>query len=322
MTVGFNMRDGSDEASHDYQFLDNTFEEPLYGVVLYGGSGPIRKVLIEGNYMHRVHLEEPEIEGKCSAGYAQGQDVTIDHAEGVVVARNIFDEAAWHYIEGGSSGPEGVDVEHNLFEGHVLLACSHLNLWQIWAGGENDTFKDNIAIGQGSGDRNGLSEEAATDGVIFENGAGSLQCGVKMRNSVIENNLFINAASSYELQIYTTEGATIRHNTVVGSEWGTGLLQTNCGPGSNYTMTHNIDVEDGGTGADFHFSPCTGTCIFDQNVSQDLSANGFGAARYVTGWSPKWRRTVWRLLTQTAPADFYSPVGLSLDAGYEGGGGP
>ncbi len=324
MTEGFNMRDSEAYAgSHDYQFVENTFEEPLYGIVLNGGSGPIRKVLIEGNYMHRVHLASPEVDGKCDAGYAQGQDVTVDSAEGVTVAYNVFNEAGWHYIQGGGAGPEGVDVEHNLFEGHDLMACSHLNLWQIFGGGENDTFKDNVAVGQGRGEKNGMTEEAATDGIIFENGSGSVECAVKMKNTVIENNLFVDAASSYELQIYTTEGATIKNNTVVGSEWGTALLTEHCGAGSNYSMTHNIDVEDVGTGGDFHFGECKGTCLFDYNTSQDTTADMLGSTHYTTSWTPTWLTTTWQSATEpTAPAGFYVPTGLSSEAGYQGSIGP
>ncbi len=325
MTEGFNMRDSASGASHDYQFVEDTFEEPLYGVVLYGGAGPIKRVLIEKNVMHRVHLEKPEVGGKCDAGYAQGQDVTIDYAEGVTIARNTFDEAAWHYIQGGGAGPEGVTVEHNLFEGHVLMKCSHLNLWQIWAGGQDDTFKDNIAIGEGTGEKNGLSEEAATDGVIFENGAGSVECQTTMKNSVIENNLFIDAADSYELQIYTTQTATIENNTVIGSEWGSALLTEHCGAGSNYTMTHNIDVEDQGNGYDVSMGACTGSCLFDYNVSQDNSANASGSTHYVTKWTPSWQTTSWNPNTQpTPPAGYYQPTNLptELHTGYQGEIGP
>ncbi len=322
MTEGFNMRDTSG-AGHDYQFVENTFEEPLYGIVLNGGSGPIRKVLIEGNYMHRVHLASPEVDGKCDAGYAQGQDVTVDSAEGVTVAHNVFNEAGWHYIQGGGAGPEGVDVEHNLFEGHDLMACSHLNLWQIFGGGENDTFKDNVAVGQGRGEKNGMTEEAATDGIIFENGSGSVECAVKMKNTVIENNLFVDAASSYELQIYTTEGATIKNNTVVGSEWGTALLTEHCGAGSNYSMTHNIDVEDVGTGGDFHFGECKGTCLFDYNTSQDTTADMLGSTHYTTNWTPKWATTVWNPAgQQTIPVGYYAPTDIPIKAGYRGSIGP
>jgi hypothetical protein len=321
MTEGFNMRDEPTYGgSRDYQFIDNTFEEPLYGIVLYGGAAPIKDVLIEGNYMHGVHLLRPEAHGSCVAGYAQGQDVTIFYAEGVTIARNTFDEAAWHYLQGGSAGREGVNVEHNLFEGRVTLPCSHLNLWQIWNGGEDDTFKDNIAIGVGATD--GSPPEAATDGLIFENGPASANCATTMRDTVIENNLFVDAASSYELQIYTTNGVTIEHNTVVGSQYGSGLLQAGCGPSSDAVMTHDIDVENTRAAPAFAFQ-CAGSCLFDDNVSDDASAGLFGAAHALTVWTPDWVSSSWDRTTEpTSPPGFYIARGLPFAAGYEGGGGP
>jgi len=317
MTEGFNMRDSRAGASHDYQFIDDTFAEPLYGIVLYGGSGPIRRVLIEGNYMHHVHLAQPERDGRCRAGYATGQDVTIDYAEGVTIARNTFRQAEWHYIQGGSAGDEGVDVEHNLFTGRIFYPCSHLNIWQIFGGGTNDTFRDNIAVGE-------PGQEAATDGLIFENGPGSTVCADRMTDSVVENNLFVDAGSSYEIQLYTATGATVSHNTVVHSQYGTGLLTSGgCGAGSDYTMTHNIDVENNGSARDFDFGECAGLCVFDYNVSEDESARANGATHYVVNWSPSWRTTAWDPQAQpTPPAGWYLPRGLPFAAGYEGGGGP
>jgi hypothetical protein len=223
-------------------------------------------------------------------------------------------------------------VEHNLFEGHILMACSHLNLWQIWTGGENDTFKDNIAIGEGTGEyKPGLYEAAATDGIIFENGAGSAECDTTMKNTVIENNLFINAATSYELQIYTTNGVTIKNNTVVRSTYGSALLPGSCGAGTNYTMTHNINVENQGhpTGkplletADFSFGPCTGTCTFDYNTSQDRTANASASTHYTTNWTPKWDTTTWNPTTEpTPPTGYYIPTNLTPQTGYHGSAGP
>ncbi len=323
MSEGFNMRDANAyPGSHDYQFIENSFEEPLYGIVLGGGSGPIRRVLIEKNYMHRVHLADPEAQGECHAGYAAGQDVTIFYAEGVTIAHNIFDEAAWHYLQGGGAGPEGVDVEHNLFEGHELSACSHLNLWQIWRGGEHDTFKDNIAVGEGTGETAGRTQEAATDGLIFENGSGSADCAIKMKATVVENNLFVDAASSFAIQIYTTAGARISYNTVVRSQYGSGLLAERCGPSSNSVMTHNIDVENTGTTRAFAFD-CAGACLFDYNVSDDDSAGLLGASHVQSEWRPAWVSTAWNRKTEpTPPVDYYVARGLPFAAGYRGGGGP
>ncbi len=317
MTEGFNMRDTANGVSgHDYQFIDNTFAEPLYGIALLGVKAPIRKVLIEGNHIHHVHLSAPESNGRCITEYAAGQDVTIYYAEGVTIAHNTFRGADLHYLQGGSAGPEGVTVDHNLFEGRVYLPCAHLNLWQIWAGGTNDTFTNNIAIGE-------PGQVAATDGLIFENGRGSHECADRVSNSVIENNLFVDAASSYEVQIYTADRATVSHNTVVRSQYGTALLSQSCGAGANYTMTHNIDVENTGEGHNFSFDACTGACSFDDNVSEDESAQAFGATRYVSNWSPAWKTTAWDPATEaTSPAGYYLPSGLPFAAGYEGGGGP
>lgn len=323
MTEGFNMRDGPTyPGSHDYQFIDNTFEEPLYGIVLGGGRGPIKRVLIEGNYMHRAHLAQPEVHGHCDAGYAEGQDVTIFYAEGVTISHNVFKEAAWHYIQGGGAGPEGIDVEHNLFEGHELLACSHLNIWQIWNGGFHDTFRDNLALGEGTGEREGRTEEASTDGLIFENGPGSAKCGVTMQATVVENNLFVDAASSYAIQIYSTDGAAIEDNTVVRSQYGSGLLVTKCPPSADSEMTHNIDVENTGHAADFTFV-CAGACAYDDNVSSDATAGKLGAAHALTGWKPSWISSTWDPASEASPpAGYYVASGLPFAAGYRGGGGP
>jgi hypothetical protein len=323
MTEGFNMHDTAGyPGSRDYQFLENTFEEPLYGIVLKGGRGPIKGVLIERNYMHRVHLERPEVDGHCSAGYAQGQDVTIFYAEGVTIARNTFREAAWHYLQGGGAGPEGVDAEHNLFEGHQMLACSHLNIWQIWDGGQNDTFKDNIAIGTGTGEVRGRSKEAATDGLIFENGPAGADCATRMQGTVIDNNLFVDAASSFAIQVYTTAGVRIEDNTVVRSQYGTGLLTERCGASTDGVMMRNVNVENTGPARAFVFS-CSGGCRFDRNVSDDASAALFGAHSFKTGWEPTWITIAWNPASEaTPPPGYYLARGLPFAAGYRGGGGP
>jgi hypothetical protein len=272
--------------------------------------------------MYRVHLEKPEVDGKCSPGYAQGQDVTIDYAEGVTIAHNIFRDAAWHYLQGGGAGPEGVTVEHNLFAGHQLLKCAHLNLWQIFAGGDDDTFKDNIAIGEGTGETATGTEEAATDGLIFENGSGSSECAVKIRNTVVENNLFYEAADSYAIQLYTTDRAVIKNNTVVKAQYGTGLLVQGCGASTHSEMTHNINVESTSRSSDFAFQ-CAGACLFDHNVSGDASASRFGALHFEAHWQPAWLSTAWNPRTESKPpAGYYVPTDLPFLAGYRGGGGP
>jgi hypothetical protein len=320
MTEGFNMRDGvTYPGSHDYQFIEDVFEEPLYGIVLAGGAGPIKKVLIEKNYMHHVHLEHGEAGGKCDAGYAEGQDVTLYSAEGVTITRNTFRQAEWHYIQGGSKGPEGVTVEHNLFEGHIFLACSHLNVWQIVSGGIDDTFANNIVRGESG-------KGASVIALIFENGAGGEECATKMTDSTISNNLFIDAAKGYNVMLTTTKGLTYSHNTVIGGEWGQWLERsTFCGAGEGLIAERNIGVDTESTGSPQRFilGECRGICRFEHNVSDDTTADQLGSRYHLLDWRPSWRTTSWNLVSEPAPpAGYYLPTDVPFAAGYEGDAGP
>jgi hypothetical protein len=319
MTEGFNMRDGvTRPGSHDYQFIEDIFEEPLYGIVLSGGAGPIKKVLIEDNYMRHVHLEHGEVEGKCNAGYAQGQDVTAYYAEGVTITHNVFKQAEWHYIQGGGAGPEGVRVEHNLFEGRVYLACSHLNVWQIVSGGINDTFAHNIVRGESG-------KGASVIGLIFENGAGGMECATKMTNSTIDDNLFIDAAEGYNVMLMTTRNLAYINNTVVGGEWGQWIDRSNlCGPDENLTAEHNIGVqtESAGSPQRFVLEACR-SCKFEYNVSDESTADQLNSTHFLLNWKPTWTTNSWNPASEPEPpAGYYSPVGLPFAAGYEGGVGP
>jgi hypothetical protein len=305
MTTGFNMRDGATYAgSHDYQFIEDTFEGDVYGIVLYGGSGPIRKVLIEHNYMRKIDFPGEA----CNPGYAGGQGVTIWYADGVTIAHNTFKEISWHYIQGGGVGAEGVTVDHNLFEGPIpadRLSCTHLNVWQIWDGGSNDTFSNNVVRGT-------RGAPAAVTPILFETGAGGGTCTASLSNSIITNNLFIYSSTAYAVQVLTTAGLTYTNNTSVGSEYGVWLDRSDtCGAGSNYNIQRNVSVENIGHSPDFAIGECTGTCIYDYNVSQDGSANGYGSTHSLTSWVPSFVNPIG-----------YLPIGLPFVAGYQGGGGP
>jgi hypothetical protein len=320
MTAGFNMRDWSTAASHDYQFVEDSFENAAYGIVLYGGSGPIKRVLIAHNQMRDIDFAGPA----CAAGYAGGQAVTIFYAEGVVIAHNTFKEVSWHYIQGGSAGPLGVLVTHNLFEGPIpagRVACTHLNVWQIWQGGVNDTFSDNIVRGT-------PGHPAAITPILFETGPGGASCGDAMRNTTISNNLFVDDAAAYSIQVMTTRGLTVTHNTVVGSTYGTIVYRTKgCPNGTRYRVAHNIDVQNSGNAdrsPDMLVGACRGRCAFDHNVSGDATAaRARGARHYVVGWRPSWVTTAWNPEAEPSPpAGYYLPRGLPFAAGYAGGGGP
>ena len=314
MSEGFNMRDLPTAASHDYQFIADSFENAAYGIVLYGGSGPIRKVRIEGNYMRNIDFPG----SACASGYAGGQAVTLYYAEAVTIAHNIFKEVSWHYIQGGSAGPGGVKVEHNLFEGPIPAdrsACTHLNVWQIWQGGVNDTFSDNVVLGT-------AGHPAAITPILFETGPGGGVCADAMTGTTISNNLFINDAAAYSIQVMTTTGLTLTHNTVVGSTYGTIVYKTpGCPAGSDYDVRFNIDVQNRGNSGrspDMSLGACRGRCLFDHNVSSDASAARAPGARHSVGyWRPNWIMTSWDTsVGHPPPPGYYVPRRLRVPAGY------
>lgn len=315
LTEGVEVQDSpSNPGSRDLAIVHDTFIRPLFGVILDGTEQvPVREVRIEHDYIQQVHLETEEVAGdeRCNAGRG-GQDVSVWGAEGVRIAFNTFDGADWHFIQGGGTGPGGVDVEHNLFEGTTILRCAHLNAWQIWQGGENDVFKHNLV--EGGSPRDPVS----VIGLIFENGAGGSECSVTMRNVVVEDNLFVNPSTSNVMQVGQVQGLTISHNT--GVRFQTGLkLASVCGSSSDVTETQNIMVEGqdhGDEKAGFVGFQCTGSCIFEGNVSSDGSAAGHGARRYVTHWSPSWRST------RYGRPGYYVPRRLRIPAGYRGRVGP
>jgi hypothetical protein len=351
MTAGFNAEDAAGTAGNHYQFVGNTISEAKYGIVLYGDAAPITEVLIERNYIHDITLP-PESGGKCTQGYAEGQGVTLFYADGVTIKNNNFNVVYAHYIQGAGEA-KGVDVEHNLFMGHIAEACSHLNFWQVYEGSVNSTFKDNVMIGEGTGEKGGTSETAATVGLEFENGPESKHCATTMENTTVENNLFVDAADSYAISTFVTKHDTTTHNTIVGSEYGTGFLtklpehpSETCGglgvpaPFTEGTqMTHNIDVKNGASN-DFTFEECEGSCVFNEDVSEDETAKKAfakstervpsGASSYVSKWTPAWATTKWSVFKEvneegkhlpTTPVGFYQPTTAgvkALHAGYEG----
>jgi hypothetical protein len=307
MSEGINAQDNTSGVSHDLQFIDNTFENTIYGIAIDGNTAPIAHVLVEGNYFH--HLDFP---GTCAegAGYAGGQGVSNFYGDGVTVAHNTFKEISWHFIQGGG-GELGMTVDHNLFEGPIPpahLECTHLDVWQIWTGGENDAFTNNIVRGE-------PGKPVAIIPLIFETGAGGGECADALHNTTITNNLFIDSAASYVAEIFTTTNLTYSHNTVVGGQYGTFLDRSEtCGPGTNLTAEHNIAVGTEG-GYRFIVGECTGACSFEYNVSDDATAGTAGAKHDLTNWAPSWESTTY------LHAGYYIPTGLPFTAGYEGGGG-
>jgi len=346
MSEGFNVV-GSGE---HLQWLGNVFEDPAYALTLYGEQSPIRAVLFAHNYVHNATLGTLSSEAgeACSSGYSRGEDVVVKYAEGVKIADNTFDEADEHYIQGASAGAAGMTVTHNLFEGYYKYGCAHLNVWQIFAGGTNDTFSDNVVVGKGV--KYGVgpfatgSEEASGDGLEFENGPGSAECSAgPMRNTVIENNLWVDGASAQPMQIFTTQGLVIRDNTVVRAGYGTWVLEGNeeaqdgqprCGPSTGVVLEGNIDVDSqqSTSNEDFLVDGAGPGMRCAHNVSSDRSAATIRGCegRSRPHWRPRWREVRWDPFALTArgerfprpPRGYYVARGLPFAAGYQGGGGP
>ena len=310
-TEGIAFVDGAGTAGSHYEVDENEFLEPKKGVELDSNTTPIKQVRIERNFMHKVVMANTtETEGKCTPPPAgEGTDVGIYGAEGVTVKNNTFDEVDWHYIQGGSEGPEGVTVEHNLFMGHVLLNCSHLNFWQVYEGGANDVLRDNVMIGEGSGTKGGTSEEAATDGIEFERGGSKPEeCAPdQMTGTAVENNLMVYAGDSFAIEEFSLRGTITAHNTVVASEYGIGMNTItstsglSCGPYAEYAkITNNIDVKNLDGNNDIVAERCEGECVYNENATEDETAKKAfskqvepplfpSATSYVEKWTPRGR---------------------------------
>ena len=301
MTDGFNMI----RSGHDFQFLDNNIGPAGYGVVMNGSPNPITNVVIQGNAIHDLDFTG------SSAGYAGGQGVTLYNGDDVVVSHNTFWANSWHWIQCG--GCDNLAVDHNTFkcpcnEHHNPQA--HLNVLQIWQGGSNDSFTNNVINGTGG------PTEICGGCVLLENGPGGQTCSDRFANPNVSNNLFIDPGGSLPIQVGLNDGGTFESNTIVGGQYGSafglGAAPACSGRSStNMTVTHNIQVEDTKSGSNLMMGNCTGACAFDYNVTGDGSAQLNGAAHYVINWRPNW-----------AAGKSYQAAGLPFAAGYQGSIGP
>ena len=225
-----------------------------------------------------------------------------------------------HYIEIG--GIVGVTVDNNAFLGpaapNVASAGLHLNVFHIFDGARNVDFSNNIlwhtrSIGQAL-----LLQEGRYDHVTIDNNLDVEDPACDARNS---------DCKSYSFWTADDHGLSFRHNTVVDSYWGVLLTDSQTGEdydrGSGYRVTRNIVV---GTveGPDMSFGECSGSCMFDDNVTNDRSAREARSTRAIVGWPPRWTSTDWtpRYPYSRPPAGYYRPVGLRYAAGYAGSIGP
>ena len=268
-------------ASNHIEFIDNEFTGP-FGIRANGEDASrgtdVTDVLIEGNYLH-------DLDYTGSQGTANGYGVTASNGvERFMIKDNTIKSPASDYLQ--SASPVDFVVDHNTFLGPSLLGShqDHQDLWQIFGGGTNVTFTNNVA-------RNTQTQES----LLFQEGA--------FRNVVIENNLFDHDSRGYTCQLYQSSGMIFRNNTVVGSHWGCLFRDlASSAPGSGYQVDHNVFAETEAS-VDVSTEGRAGNWgTYDYNVSSDNSAGGSHSVR---NWSPSWSDTT-----------SYTPLGLPFAAGY------
>jgi parallel beta helix pectate lyase-like protein len=262
------------------QFIDNDITG-VAGIYMFGDyriGDQISDVLIEGNNIHDL-----DYSGHQDTGYGYGIE-GVGEIRNMTIRNNTIKSPASDYIQ--SATPIDWVVDHNTFLGPSLLGDheDHQDLWQIFGGGENIVFTNNVA-------RNTETQES----LLFQEGA--------FANVDIENNLFDHDSRGYTCQIYQSSGLVFRTNTIVGSHWGCLFRDlATSPPGSGYEVDHNVfagtedsvDVSEEGRAGDWG--------IYDYNVSSDNSAEGLHSVR---NWSPSWSNTT-----------NYGPLGLPFAAGF------
>ncbi len=299
LTDGFNMI----RSGHDFQILDNNIGPASYGVVLNGSPSPTANVVVQGNSIHDLDF------AGSSAGYAGGQGVTVYNGGPLVVTHNTFWANSWHYIQCG--GCSDLTIDHNLFR----CPCNqhsgaHLNILQIWQGGANDSFTNNVVDGAGG------PTEICGGCILLENGAGGQTCSDRFTNPNVSNNLFIDPGGSLPIQVNLNDGGTFENNTIIGGQYGSAFGNGSApacsgGTDTNMTVAHNIQAGDTSSGANLWMGDCRGSCAFDYNVTGDGSARADGSTHYLTNWKPGW-----------IAGSLYLPLALPFSAGYQGAIGP
>jgi hypothetical protein len=264
----------------DLQFIENDISG-VAGIYMFGDyrvDAQISDVLIEGNNIHDI-----DYSGAQDTGYGYGIEGVGD-VRNMTIRDNTIKSPASDYIQ--SASPIDWVVDHNTFLGPSLLADheDHQDLWQIFGGGENISFTNNVA-------RNTETQES----LLFQEGA--------FTNVVIENNLFDHDSLGYTCQLYQSSGLIFRRNTVVGSHWGCLFRDlASSAAGSGYQVDHNVFAETEAS-VDVSTEGRAGAWgTYDYNVSSDSSADGSHSVR---NWSPSWMDTT-----------NYTPLGLPFAAGF------
>ena len=263
------------------QFVDNEFTGP-FGIHANGQQqstgSEVTDVLIDGNYLH-------DLDYIGSQGSANGYGITGSNGVSrFTITNNTIKSPASDYIQ--SASPVDWVVDRNTFLGPSLLGTheDHQDLWQIFGGGKDITFTNNVA-----------RDTETQESLLFQEGA--------FENVVIENNLFDHDSRGFTCQIYQSTGLIFRSNTIIGSQWGCLFRDFASDPaGSGYEIDHNIfaDTAEGLDLSEEGRAENWGT--YDYNVSTDESADGLHSER---NWSPSWLDTT-----------DYTPLGLPFAAGY------
>ncbi len=269
-------------SSNNIEFLDNEFTGP-FGIRANGDGASfgteVTDVTIDGNNIH-------DLDYTGTQGTADGYGIiAVNGVERFTITDNTIKSVAADYIQ--SASPTDFTVDRNTFLGPSLVGNhpqEHQDLWQIFGGGDDVTFTNNVVRNTGT-----------HESLLFQEGSFS--------NVVIENNLFDHDSRGYTCQLYQSTGLIFRDNTIVGSRWGCLFRDyASKAPGSGYQVDHNIfaDTEDDVDVSTEGRAGSWGT--YDYNVSSDGSASGSHSVR---NWSPLWVDTI-----------NYSPKGLPFSAGY------
>jgi hypothetical protein len=276
---------GLTPVGHNVGFVGNDITG-THGIYMFGDyrlGDRISHVRIERNYIHDIQYE-----GSQEPGFGYGI-AGLGDVRHVVVAHNVIQRVASDYVQ--SATPHDWLVDHNTFLGPSLLGNheDHQDLWQIFGGGIDVTFTNNVA-----------RDTETQESLLFQTG--------HFENVLIRNNLFVNDSLGYTCQLYQSNGLVFRFNTIVGSRWGC-LFRDEASepPGGGYRVERNIFVKtrEGPGIATEGRAGSWGT--YQENVSDDGSARGPHSIRR---WKPRFRNRAG-----------YWPLGLPYMAGYHGPGG-
>lgn len=235
------------------------------GVYLYGWvhppRGTVTDILIQGNDIHGMDWPAGR-----AGGPADGYGVVMagNHAR-ITVRGNTIRDVAVDSIQ--SSGGDDLVVDGNLFEGPGHSGAHpgvHVDLWQIFGDAHHVRFTDNVIRGT-----------ATDESLLFQSG--------RLRDVVVQNNLFDHDSTGYSAQLYPAHGLVLRGNTFIGSRWGVVLRGAAPGTyagGRDYVVERNTVFAAEGAGIGLAPSVLRwGT--FDWNASTGISAatgpNGLSA---------------------------------------------